>query len=103
MNHAVKRGLMKRNVCLAVESPNSDEQEMEPLTAEQAQRFLRASEGDRLHALYVLALTLGARQGELFGLHWDDVDFAGRSIYIRRTLNESNGVRPADEIRFKRS
>lgn len=67
MNHAMKRRLVIRNVCLAVESPKSDEREMEPLAMEQAQRFLKATKGGRLHALYVLALTVVARQGELFG------------------------------------
>jgi len=30
--------------------------------------------GDRLEALYVLAIHTGLRQGELLGLKWDDVD-----------------------------
>ena len=91
LNHAVKRGLIMRNVCLSVEAPKVEVKEMHPLTQEEAQRFLRAAESDRLYALYVLALTVGVRQGELFGLEWKDVDFDERTIFIRRTLNESSG------------
>ncbi|MFD1662697.1 hypothetical protein ACFSL4_32140 [Streptomyces caeni] len=30
--------------------------------------------GDRLYALYLLALTMGLRKGEQLGLRWDAVD-----------------------------
>ena len=35
---------------------------------------LRAASSHRLHTLYVLALYLGLRRGELLGLRWEDVD-----------------------------
>lgn len=92
LNHAVKRSLVLRNVCLVVETPKVEHREMHPLTQEQAQRFLKAAETDRHYALYVLALTIGARQGELLGLEWNDIDFEERTLHIRRTLTESNGA-----------
>jgi integrase len=42
--------------------------------------------GDRLEALYVLAIHTGLRQGELLGLKWDDVDLEDGSLQVRRTL-----------------
>ena len=42
--------------------------------------------GDRLEALYVLAIHTGLRQGELLGLKWDDVDLDDGSLQVRRTL-----------------
>lgn len=91
LKHAVKRGLVQRNVCDAVETPQAEQKEIHPLTHEEAQRFLKAAENDRHYALYVVALTTGARQGELLGLEWNDVDFQKRTMQIRRTLNECNG------------
>ncbi|MEX2287745.1 MAG: site-specific integrase [Planctomycetaceae bacterium] len=91
LNHAVKRGLLLRNVCQCVDTPKAEQREMHPLNQEEAQRFLKAAEGDRLHALYVLALTVGAREGELLGLEWKDVDLDMQVMFIRRTLNESLG------------
>ena len=38
--------------------------------------FLEAVRGDRLEALYVLAISTGMRQGELLGLRWQDVDLS---------------------------
>jgi len=36
-------------------------------------RLLKVVKGDRLEALFVLALGTGLRQGELLGLAWEDV------------------------------
>ena len=45
--------------------------------------LLKAVQGDRLEALYVLAITTGMRQGELLGLRWRDVDVErGRLHYF---------------------
>lgn len=91
LNIAVKRDMILRNVCVTVDMPKAEQREMQPLTQEEAKRFLDAAGNDRLHALYVLAVTVGMRQGELIGLQWDDIDFTENSLFVRRTLNEANG------------
>jgi integrase len=71
---------------------------MYPLSAHEAWRLLEvASEaGDRLEALYVLALHTGMRRGELLGLKWEDVDLDGSIVRVRRTLTRTgNGKRLA--------
>jgi len=52
---------------------------------------LEAAKGDRLYALYVVAIGTGMRLGEIFGLQWPDVDLKGRAINVRSTLIEING------------
>ena len=49
----------------------------------------KAARGDRLEALYVLAVHTGMRQGELLGLKWQDVDLKDGTIQVRRTLTKS--------------
>lgn len=44
------------------------------LTAQQAQRLLEASTGDRLHALWAVMLGVGLRPGEAMALTWPCVD-----------------------------
>src|SRR5713226_5982881 len=51
----------------------------------------RPQKGDRLEALYVLAVATGLRQGELLGLQWEDADLAGAALHVRHTLHELNG------------
>src|SRR5260370_828542 len=55
-------------------------------------RAPRGRRGDRLHALYVLALTTGLRQGELLALHWADVDLESGVLQVRGTLHRAPGV-----------
>jgi integrase len=56
------------------------------LTQAEARRFLDAACGDRLEALYVLALTSGLRISELCGLRWSDLDLDGSKVTIRKKL-----------------
>jgi integrase len=87
----VNDGLVPRNVTEAVKAPRRPRKEMNALTLEQARAFLEASQGDRLQALYLLALHTGARQGELLGLRWDDVDLEAGRLSLRRTLSGAKG------------
>ena len=53
--------------------------------------LFEVARGDRLEALYVLAVTMGLRQGELLGLKWDDVDTEAKTLRVRRTLTTAKG------------
>jgi integrase len=95
---AVRWDLIPRNPADAVEAPKPSKKEMRPLSAPEARRLLDAASGDRLEALYVLAVHTGMRSGELLGLKWGDVDLSGATgtIRVRRTLTrKDNGRRIA--------
>lgn len=91
LNQAVKLGSIVRNPCDAVDSPRAPRPEMKTLTREQADAFLDFTRDDRYHALYALALTSGMRLGELLGLKWEDVDFEGARLSVRRALQHQKG------------
>jgi integrase len=84
--------LGQRNVARLVTPPRSQRPEVQPLTIEQAKRLLEAVRGERLEALYTLALSLGLRQGEALGLRWEDVDLDRGLMTIRYQLQRVNGV-----------
>src|SRR5215210_851282 len=73
LKQALMDGLIPRNVTEAVKAPRPEKKEIKSLSSEQARALLEAAAGDRLEALYVLAVTMGMRQGELLGLKWEDV------------------------------
>jgi integrase len=91
LRHAVALKLMIHNPALDVPRPRCPKKEMKVWNAEQAKAFLAAARSDRLHALYVLALSTGMREGELFGLQWGDVDLAAGYLTVQRTLEELSG------------
>jgi len=39
-------------------------------------------------------ITVAARQGEVLGLQWHDVDFIKKQIHIRRTFNHEKWFEP---------
>src|SRR5688572_8116927 len=71
--------------------PRPVSKEMQPLNLGQASTLLEAARGEKLEALYVLALTTGMRQGELLGLKWEDVNIESGTLHVRRTLSTAMG------------
>ena len=51
--------------------------------------MLQTAEGDRLHALYVVAVTVGLRPGKMLALRWSDVDLEAGALRINRALSDS--------------
>ena len=86
LKQAVHDGLVPRNITETVKAPRQSRKEISTLTREQARHFLNAAKGDRLAALYLLAIHTGLRQGELLGLKWNDVDLDRGTLQVRRIL-----------------
>jgi integrase len=91
LKQAVSDGLIPRNATEAVKPPQVRREEIRPLTPEQVKMLLDAASGDRLEALYVLAVHTGLRQGELLGLKWDDIDLDAGALHVRRALTTTKG------------
>ncbi|HEY7975877.1 MAG TPA: tyrosine-type recombinase/integrase, partial [Ktedonobacterales bacterium] len=89
---AERLGLAPRNVAQrrsGAKPPSVRQVEMRTLDLEQARTLLEAARGDRLEALYALALATGMREGELLALRWRDVDLTSLEaghVQVRGTL-----------------
>ena len=86
---AVRLGLVPRNITEYVTPPRMMRHEMQVLMPEQVRMLLGAARGNKLEALYVLALSTGMRQGELLALHWRDVDLDHRHLQVRWTVQRT--------------
>ncbi len=92
LDGAVSDGLIPRNAAKGVKVPQAgSRKEIRPLTSQQARDLFDAARGDRLEALYVLAIATGLRQGELLALKWEDVELEEAVLRVRRTLTRSGG------------
>ncbi|MFJ8495795.1 tyrosine-type recombinase/integrase [Streptomyces sp. NPDC094038] len=89
LEHAVREDELPRNVARNVKTTAPRPRRFQPLTAAEARQLLQAANGDRLHALYELALRTGLRKGELLGLHWEDLDLDGGTATIHRSLQRT--------------
>lgn len=91
LREALEWGLVSRNAAALVRSPRAERYEVRPLEPEQARRFLDEVRGDRLEALYSVALAVGLRAGEALGLCWDDVDLDAGELHVRHGLQKIAG------------
>ena len=87
-------------------APRHKRPRIEALTQRQAKALLKAARSHRLEALFMLALTTGMRQGELFALRWSDVDLRRRTLYVQRSAQEVSGeitlVEPKTDLSRRR-
>ena len=88
---AVRWDLVSRNVARLVDRRRIERKSTSPLTPDEAREFLTAIRGHRLEALFSVALALGLRQGEAFGLRWQDVDLATGTLRVNHQLQRING------------
>ncbi len=107
LNWAVRKGLLLRSPAKGLDLPPR-ESSLEHLSPEEARRLLaeldRRAQGDRRALAWrsrfvavSLALRLGLRRGEVFGLRWQDIDLHCHRLVVARsysTLPKSNKARP---------
>jgi integrase len=92
LGEALRSKRVVRNVALEIRAPRAAAPERTPLTLPQVGTFLRSVGGDRLATLYMTAIGLGLRQGELLGLRWSDVNLDAGTLTIRHTRNSRTGA-----------
>ncbi len=103
LGQAERWGLVARNVARLVSPPRVERPEVQPLTVAEARRLLEAARGDRLEALYTVALALGLRQGEALGLRWQDIDLHQGTLTVRYQLQRHAGAFSLVEPKTARS
>jgi integrase len=83
------------NPCAKIKGFKEDNARTTYLNELQLKHLLKAcrqSKWNRLGLLALLAITTGARRGELIKLKWSDVDFNQRTILLEKTKNGSKRV-----------
>lgn len=83
---AMKWNHIARNPAAAVDPPRIKPREIVMLTQEELNRFCEAARGARYEALFLLAITTGARVSELLGLRWSSIDWDSQLVTISHSL-----------------
>ena len=94
LKQAVRWKRIPHNIADDVDAPRGPKTEVGSLTPKQVKQLLSAASGDRLEALYILAVSTGMRRGELLGLQWKDIDFDTGNLRVRRTLYRGQTTTP---------
>jgi integrase len=91
LGHAMKWGLLARNVCDAVDPPKPRNKEMAALNTPDVQRFLDLASASPFGPVFFLGIYTGMRRSELLGLRWSAVDIASKTLSVTETLQHING------------
>ena len=98
MNYAVRHKYIDHNPVRDAERPRGqgkeDDQAIHVLNPEQINSFLSQVKVKMFLILFKLAIMSGARQGELLGLRWPEVDWSTKQIHIKRTFNNGAWYKP---------
>jgi len=92
LSDAERMELVSRNAAKSVRSPRLEAEERRVLTPAEARSFLATVGDDRLEALFVLALTVGLRRGELVALRWADANVDAGTMRVRRSAQRVGGT-----------
>ena len=105
LSKAEKDGLVSRNVAKLAEPPPAPQAaaRVNPFTLSDARAFLAALSGDRLEALYCVAIAIGLSRSEALGLPWDSVDLQRGLLSVTQTAQRIKGHGIVIEHEAKRS
>ena len=102
LEQAVGVGMIPFSPSAPVAKPKPAETEIVPFTPDEVKRVLAATAGNRLAALFALAVGTGMREGELLGLGWEHVDFEAATVRVERSLAAVKGGFKVKEPKSKR-
>lgn len=90
---ALSRGYVDENLVRSVVVDDDTRRRDRVLGEEERKRFLKAcqaSHWERLYLLVLMAMTTGARKGELMNLRWTDINFKDQTAFLGDTKNSTS-------------
>lgn len=91
LGHAVKWGILARNVADAASPPRSEQKQMAMWDVPTIIDFLELSHGTRFGHIHRFAVLTGLRRSEVCGLKWNAVDLEAGSLSVVATLQRIKG------------
>lgn len=84
---AEKMQLISKNAADMVDLPKIKKYKANVYDENQVKELLQAAKLTEMYIPILLAVGLGLRLGEVFGLKWQDIDFPNKSIVVKRALS----------------
>lgn len=91
LNQAVRWNIVPRNVASLASPPRIVHYEGKPFTPDEARAFLEAVHEHSHEALFIVALTMGLRFGEVLALRWQDIEMKAGTLSVRYQIQRRDG------------
>lgn len=93
MGYAVRHKYVDHNPVRDAERPRDTGNEVKGevfriLSPAEIRGLLDAADSEKYRTLFMMAIFTGARQGELLGLQWGDIEWESKQVYIQRTYTK---------------
>ena len=98
---ALRSDMIQRNPLVGVPKPSVKRRSIHPLEPEQCAELFRQCQQHRIGDVIILAAMTGLRKGELFALHWEDVNISERVLTVRKNLEEVSSKRRIKDPKTK--
>ena len=111
MKYAIRHKYLDSNPVASAERPRErtdvdewaeNDQRIKVLIPEHIMALLDSEPDKMYRTLFHMAITTGAREGELFGLKWTDVDWFNSQLFIQRTFNEGAWQKPKSKCSMRK-
>jgi integrase len=106
MNYAVRHKYIDHNPVREAERPKGqgaiEKERSRILRPNEVTALLAATPNPKYKLLFMLAAMSGARQGELLGLKWADIDWDNKQLSILRTFNKGRWYQPKSHHSIRR-
>jgi integrase len=97
LTYGCRQGYIKTNLAKLVPYLEENNARIRFLSNNERKRLYgacRASKWTKLYLLVLMAITTGARKGELMNLRWSDIDLDRQTAYVKTTKNGQPKVMP---------
>lgn len=99
IRYAYNNNRIIKDFSVAIVLPKDDEEikltkvsEVKPFSLQEQIQFLDTIKGHELELLFITALDTGLRQGELFALTWNDIDFKKGCISVNKSFKSVKNI-----------
>lgn len=105
-SYAVRHKYIDHNPLRDAERPRSqghdDQLKIRVLCPDEIQALIDAAGSHKFKTLFMFAVMSGARQGEILGLKWTDIDWINSQVNIQRTFNNQAWYEPKTKTSRRR-
>ncbi|MQF69588.1 site-specific integrase [SAR202 cluster bacterium AD-804-J14_MRT_500m] len=107
VKHAMRWGLVHRNVVATIDPPKTRRPELVPPDADEVLQLLELAKRTNYHPVFQFMAYTGCRRGEALGLTWKNVDFTNAMASIVQSLQRLKGhglvLQPPKSAKSRRS